>query len=174
MPLTSDEWRDTAAVFTESVEFVLNNVTGPLEELRDKLTDFLTALILAEKPYMLASARGLDRAIDLVFADPEICDFVLMIVFVFFSRWGASPDRYASLVESLAFGVTADDYPRSGPTPGLVAMPPEIRESLPDPAHAQDFLLRNKWLSVLLLIHLFVVIPRAKRSPKAARSEALT
>jgi hypothetical protein len=174
MPLTSDEWRDTAEVFTDSVEFVLNNVTGPNEELRTRLTDFLMSLILADKPYLLASARGLDRAVDLVFADPDVCDFVLMVVFVFFSRWGASLERYTNLVESLAFAVAADPSSQPAPRQSLVATPFGIHESLPDPALAQDLLLQNKWLSVLLLIHLFVVVPRPRRTPKSPRNEALT
>ena len=176
MSLTTDEWRDTAEVFTESVEFALNNITGPNEKLREKLTDFLMSLILADKPYLLASARGLDRAVNLVFLDQEVCDFVLMIVFVFFSRWGASVERYTNLVESLAFAIAADAADTSAqraPRQGLVATPPEIHESLPDPALAQDLLRQNKWLSVLLLIHLFVVIPRARRNPKPARTDAL-
>ncbi|WP_233874266.1 hypothetical protein [Paraburkholderia adhaesiva] len=176
MALTTDEWRDTAAVFTESVEFVLNNVAGPNDELREKLTGFLMSLILADKPYLLAAARGLERAVDLAFEDPQVCDFILMIVFVFFSRWGASGERYASLVESLAFAVEADasHLSHASPAPGvqrqeLVATPPEIHESLPDPGLTRELLLQNKWLTVLLLIHLFVVIPRAKHTVRTVR-----
>ncbi|MBB5409281.1 hypothetical protein HDG34_003222 [Paraburkholderia sp. HC6.4b] len=154
---------------------MLNNIAAGNEELHEKLTDFLMSLILADKPYLLASAKGLDRAVNLAFVDPQVCDFILMIVFVFFSRWGASFSRYMHLVESLAFAV-AGDAPFSPPGSQttqrqvLVATPSEIHESLPDPALTQDLLLQNKWLSVLLLIHLFVGAPRAKRQ-KATRNE---
>jgi hypothetical protein len=186
MSLTTDEWRDTAMIFTESVEFALNNIAGPNEEMRDRLTDFLMSLILAEKPYLLASARGLDHAVDLVFMDPDVCDFILMIVFVFFSRWAASPERYANLAESLAFAVAADtphllqssgflhpSRPASQPhaSQRLVATPVEIHESLPDPELAGDLLLQNKWLGVLLLIHLFVMPPRNRRGSRSARGD---
>jgi hypothetical protein len=61
--------------------------------------------------------------------------------------------------------------PHTASQQSLVATPDEIHESLPDPDVAGDLLLQNKWLSVLLLIHLFVMPPRVKRARKLRGEE---
>lgn len=165
MSLLPHELIETGEVFVASMEHVLKNSTRMSDERSSKLSKFVYSMVLAEKPYMLASPKGVQHAIELVFEDEVIRDFVFTLGFTFLARWGGSA-RYFELVQALAFAVSGDGNPVRGQQESLVMMPVEIADLLPDPEGVQTLLQQNKWLVTLLMIQLFVLVPEPPKPSK--------
>jgi hypothetical protein len=165
MSLLPNDLSETAQVFVDSMQHVLANAKSMSEERHNKLNTFVYSLVLVEKPYMIASPKGVQHAIELVFEDEVIRDFVFMLGFTFFARWGASGPRHNDLVQSLAFAVSGDGTPVRGQD-SLVMMPAEIADLLPDPDGVLTLLQQNKWLVTLLMIQLFVLVPEPLKPSK--------
>jgi hypothetical protein len=161
MSLLPNELIETGEVFVASIEHVLANSKRMSEERYAKLSKFLYSMVLAEKPYMIASPKGVQHAIELVMEDEVIRDFVFTLGFTFLARWGGS-GRYVELVQALAFAVSGDGNPVRGQD-SLVMMPVDIADLLPDPDGVLDLLQQNKWLVTLLMIQLFVLVPEPPR-----------
>jgi hypothetical protein len=110
------------------------------------------------------------NAVETVFADEVLRDFVLTLTFVFFSRWGASDEKYAQLVETFAFSVSADvPTSNTGTLNVPSAIPPAILADLSKSDNVRSRLLANKWLATLLLIQLVVQMPDLSETKKRAR-----
>ncbi|SAK59266.1 hypothetical protein AWB81_01817 [Caballeronia arationis] len=164
MSLLPNELIETGEVFVASMQHVLANCMRMSEERYGKLSKFVYSMVLAEKPYMIASPKGVQHAIELVFEDEVIRDFVFTLGFTFLARWGGL-GRYSELVQALAFAVSGDGNPVRGQE-SLVMMPAEIGDLLPDPEGVLTLLQQNKWLVTLLMIQLFVLVPEPPKASK--------
>lgn len=158
MALNVEEWNEVGEVFKGSLEHVLANSKSFSTEAQDKISRFLLGFVMIEKPYMLATPAGVQHAVETVFTDEIVRDFVLTLVFVFTARWGSNTERFKELVESLAFAVSAQG-PAHNTGPGKNAIPPPILAELPKEDLVVPVLQDNKWLVVLLLAQLTVQLP---------------
>jgi hypothetical protein len=166
MSLLPNDWLETAQVFVDSVEHVLANTSRISEDAQAKLNKFVYSLVLAEKAYMITSPKGMQHVIEIVFEDEVIRDFVLTLGFTFYARWGATRARYGSLVESLAFAVSADtSTPIRGSDGSFIGTPRDILDLLPGD-NVEQVLQQNKWLVTLLMIQLFVLVPEPPKPGK--------
>lgn len=147
--LTTEQMVEAAEVFREATRFVLSS-TPPTE--RRALQEFLASLVIGEKPYLLVTQEGLGRAIQLVWSNPKVSDFVMSVSFVFFARWGHSDEAVEGLCRNLARGVamvTTDFKDQS-------AVPQVMGERLSDMVAATQLIQANKWLVIILMFQLFV------------------
>ncbi|WP_144106724.1 hypothetical protein [Paraburkholderia sp. BCC1886] len=174
MSLLPQEWADAAAVFVDSFDHVFGHTKTMSPEPQERLGKFVYSLVLREKPFMIASADGIGHAVEIAFTDPEIRDFILTLGFTFYSRWGATGERYAHLVESLAFAVSGDSgqgMPQG--ITGFPAMPQPILDALAEERACKGLLMANKWLVTMLLIQLCVKAPELpKEKPPRQRAPA--
>ena len=143
------EMAELAVVFQESLQHVLSNLVG---QTKDNVTLFCGDVILREKPYLIVTEQGLAHMNTKVFASEDIRDFVLTLAFTFFARAAIGPSKYARLSASLATGASCVDG-----TEVLNAVPPEIHQRLATYRDTRDLIYSNKWLTVVLLLQLFVV-----------------
>jgi hypothetical protein len=157
MAFTAEGWIEIAEVFKGSLEHVLANSKSFSQEGQDVISKFIYGFVMVNKPYMLATPLGVQHAVDTVFTNEIVRDFILTLAFVFSCRWGANTQRYAELVESIAFAVSASDA--SGHGRALNAIPQQILDELPRVDTVLPVLQENKWLVVLLLMQLTVQIP---------------
>lgn len=160
MALTADEWITVGEVFKDSLQFVLSNSRILSAEAQERLTRFVYAYVLVQRPFTITTPQGSQHAVETVFTDEIVRDFVLSLVYVFFSRWGGTNQRFSDLVETLAFAVSAGS---SGPLGNGVGsrnmIPKQLLEDLPKEEAVRQVLGDNKWLVVLLLIQLVVGVP---------------
>jgi hypothetical protein len=166
MALSVTEWNEVGEVYKGSLEYVLDNSKSFSLEAQNKINRFLLSFVMIEKPYTLTTPSGLKHAVETVFIDEIIRDFVLTLAFVFSSRWGANAQRFAELVESLAFAVSASDVRNTGPSKSAIPQP--ILDDLPKEELVLPMLQGNKWLVVLLLAQLTVQIPVLVEGKKKA------
>jgi hypothetical protein len=159
MALNVEEWNQVGEVFKGSLEHVLANSKSFSTEAQDKINRFLLGFVMIEKPYMLATPAGVQHAVETVFTDEIVRDFVLTLVFVFTARWGSNSERFAELVESLAFAVSAQSPTHIASSPSKNSIPSPILAELPKEEMVVPVLLENKWLVVLLLAQLTVQLP---------------
>lgn len=153
--LSTEEMVEAAQVFNEAYQHVVSNLLG---ETQQKIQRFVLATVVSEKPFLLITPEGLDRAISLVFQDAVVRDFVLTLQYTFGSRWGMSQDKFEGLVANLAVGAT--------PAARLSdsAMPNAIADRLTSTSDAYNLLLANSWLVILMLLLLFLSIGPQKTS----------
>jgi hypothetical protein len=160
-----EQWREIAEVFGGSLDFVLTNVKRSYSpEGQERINKFVYDFVITQKPYMLMTQLGEQGAVETVFSDELIRDFILTVGFQFFTRWGGSAERLNTLVESLAFAVSATDSLAGDRRQNLIPGP--ILEDLPQESRALSVLRENKWLVVLLLMLLTVEIPLPPEAKK--------
>lgn len=149
--LTTEEMREAAGVFQESVEHVLKNQSA---EGQKEITLFLANLVYKEKPYLLVTQEGLTHIMQLVWSQPNISDFVMTMSFTFFARWGHSEESVQGLCENLARGcaLVVKDLK------DLNAVPAQMSERLADIDAARRLIQANKWLVIVLMAQLFVTV----------------
>jgi len=147
--ISIDEMINVGDVFIKSYNFILSNF---VPESKKEIQDFTAGLVLREKPYMLVTKEGLPRAVNLVFSNEYIRDFIYSLEFAFFSRWGQSSNHVNGLMEILARGVGLANPDKNNVTPN------EINNRLTDETDAFEIIKHNRWLAMLLLIQLFVTV----------------
>lgn len=152
MGLRTEEMREVATVFQGAYEHTITNFVG--SEIKAAALQFVAGIVLSEKPYMLVTEEGFARAVLMVFSNEVARDFVLMLGFTFFSRWGGSQEQYVQLIENLSYG--AGHVDGAGEYAG---MPVPISQRLTSAQEAAALLQANRWLVVLLLMQLFLVLP---------------
>lgn len=145
--LSAEQMIEAAAIFQDAVQFVLQHYG---KEVQDKVKGFVSLIILQEKPYLMVTPDGLSRMIALVFSDETYRDFVLTLYFTFASRWGMTMSLYQGLVANLAQGA-CPAMERS-----LNAMPSDMASRLSTYNDAAQLLEANTWLTMLLMLQLFV------------------
>ena len=152
--LNTDQIASCSQVFQESLSHVISNSIG---DTRQHIQHFIANVILKEKPYLLVTEEGIQHAINLTFSDERTRDFVFMLSFTFFSRWGGTHQDIDSLSENLAIGVT-HAY-RGHP---LNAVPTQIGDRLTSFEEAAQLISVNRWLIILLMLQLTITIEPEK------------
>lgn len=172
MALTAEEWISVGEVYKDSLKFVLDNNSRMLTpDVNEHLLRFMYTYVLVQKPFTITTPQGMQHAVETVFTDEVVRDFVLTLVYVFFSRWGGTQQRFSELVESLAFAVSAGGSGPFGNGAGSRnAIPKQLLEDLPKEEGVRSALGDNKWLVVLLLMQLIVAFP----SPQEAKTKKQT
>lgn len=145
-PLSTDEMVEVGHVLLEAYRDVLANQS---EESRPRTASFVAEFCLRNKPYILVTADGLAGAIDTVFSDRHVTDFVLTLVHIFGSRWGMTQQRLNSLAVNLASGAALPV------TSELRSIPNALASRLASFPDAYSLLVANPWLVVLMLLQLF-------------------
>jgi hypothetical protein len=145
--LSAELMIEAAAIFQDAVQFVLQRFG---KETKDKVRGFVSLIVLQEKPYLMVTPDGLSRMINLVFSDEAYRDFVLTLHFTFASRWGMTMSLYQGLVANLAQGACP------AMEGSLNAMPADMASRLSTYTDAAQLLEANPWLSMLLMLQLFV------------------
>lgn len=147
-----------ADVFQGAYEHVIGNLVG---DTRIAIIGFVGQVVLKEKPYLLVTGEGLQHAIDLVFCNEQIRDFVLTLSYTFFARLGESSAHVRGLSENLARGV-AQGSSASPRSVDYCAVPKDLSSRFTPETEALELIESNKWLVVLLLLPLFIqVLPAA-------------
>lgn len=132
-------------VFTRSVYFVIKNTS--ISNL-EKVLSFLSSTVAKEKPYMLVTTEGVEHAIDVVFTDEVIRDFIFTLHATFMTRWSHDSDMYNSLLSNIASGVGIGGYKKDSQS----AIPSPLNERLLSAQDAYTVLKDNNWLVMLILI----------------------
>lgn len=163
MNLNTEQMVLAIQTFQDSLEYVLGNYD---QTNRDKALAFCGLLLMEEKPYLLVTTEGIQHAMKLVFTSASRQDFIMTLSFVFFSRWGHSPDDFSGLVENLARGATQSGVPivvvaghESIRSIDYRATPEAIADRLTEYEDARLILSANQWLVVVLMIQLCISIP---------------
>ena len=154
MSIDVENMQIVAEVFQESFQQLMLSYQG--QTAYSKLSQFVTHVVLVEKPYLMVTGEGLSHMIGLVFSDQEISDFVLTLTFNFTSRLGADSAgafMYA-LAEMLGTNATFDLPSRNE----YCAIPTDIVQRLGDRQQAGKLLASNRWLMTLLLMQMFVSV----------------
>ena len=154
--LTTEEMREVSEVFKDSVDFVIGNQT---KETAQELKLFMAGLVMREKPYLLLTQEGIERAMELVWAHANIADFVMATSYVFFARWGHDNDKVQGLFENLARGCALVDDRKE--LREMNATPIVVRDRLSDIGVTRRLIESNKWLVIVLLVQLFVTVAPA-------------
>ena len=167
MSLNTEQMVEVASVFKEAYEHVIGNLTV---DVRNKIYAFTGGIVLQDKPYMLLTPDGIERAINLVFTDDQHRDFILTLSFVFFSRWSTGKNDLDELSDNLAAGVSHSGF---GAVSGFSsnskvtnALPGPMLTRLPVYNDARSLIGGNKWIVILLLMQLFISIPTSEKSKK--------
>ena len=178
MALDAADWVEIGQVFKDSLNHVLQNAQALEQPVRDRISRFVYVEAFYKKPYMLVTPSGVQSAIEVVFADEVLRDFILSLTYVFYSRWGTNNEKFQHLVETLAFAVSVDGPP-DGPmaAPYQSGIPPQVRDDLAKSDTVRPTLLANKWLVIILLIQLIVAMPDLKaattKSNRKSQQEAV-
>lgn len=146
LPLSTDQMVEVGQVLLEAYRDVLDNQS---EESRPRIASFVAEFCLRTKPYILVTPEGLAGAIETVFSDPRVTDFVLTLVHIFGSRWGMTQERLNSLATNLASGAALPV------TSELRSIPNALASRLASFPDAYHLLVANPWLVVLMLLQLF-------------------
>jgi hypothetical protein len=160
MALSTEEWVDVGGVFKDSLDHVMQNSKALDQKAQERIMMFVHSTAIADKPWMLCTQLGIKRAVEVVFEDVVLRDFILQLSFTFFSRWGASGEKYAHLIETLAFAVSVNGH--DAPNGTLLvpsAIPPAVADDMVTQQVALSALHANKWLVIMLLISLVVQLP---------------
>ncbi len=177
MALNAGDWVEIGEVFKDSLEHVLRNTQALEEKSRARIQHYVYHSALYDNPYMLLTMAGVKNAVETVFSDEVVRDFVLRLSFVFFSRWGTSDEKYGQLIDTLAFAVSAD-VPTGFSGTQLVpcAIPSQVLADMPKSELARSTLYTNKWLSIVLLLQLVIQMPEQavpKRPPKQQQTSSV-
>jgi hypothetical protein len=135
---------DVGESFERALSHVLNNTLGTTYT---KINGFIAEQVLRVKPWILLTDDGLTKVSDDIFGDGELQDFMLELTYTFGSYWGASADKYIQLADVLGTSVGIQ-------VEGVLAN--EIKTRTVTPERATQRLQANRWLMVLILMHLFV------------------
>jgi hypothetical protein len=146
--LTTEQMVVATSTFQESFTHVLGNYVG---ESREHIVKFVANIILREKPYMLVTEAGLQHAMQIAFGNNDAeRDFLLMLTFTFFSRFGETDNPVKALSTNLARGVAL------GNNNDLNAVPEQLKKRLPIESDAHLVLEANQWLITLLMLQLCI------------------
>lgn len=157
--LGTDDMIEVGDVFISSFNHVLNNYS---DEAKADLLVFAMQLVTMEKPYMLVTEEGIQHIVAQVFGKEHYRDFIMMLAFTFFARFGRDRAEIEGLASNLARGATLACRTETTRV-GLNAVPQSIRDRLPNMETVRELLLANPWLTIVLLIQLFSSIkPPAK------------
>jgi len=122
------------------------------ETARIEIIAWMTDLAGTSKPWMWATADGLELIIARVFEQPAILDFVMLLQFHFFIRWGEAQLKFTELVDVLSWacaGQPSADAENS-------AVPVDLKVRMNVREDVQALLADNPWMVCLLLLRSYV------------------
>lgn len=152
--LATDEMVEVAGLIQESYRHVMSNFLG---DTRTQLTGWTAEWILTQKPYFLVTLEGHRNAMEAVFQNKHVTDFVFTLLHNFGARWGMAPERFAGLCANLAYSAVPKTSYSISSVPDAIA--DRLAASSED---AYQLLLANPWLVVLMLLQLFVSVSPQK------------
>lgn len=118
---------------------------------------FMSDLGTTSVPYAMVSPDGISGLASAVFGNKEVRDFISLLSFQFYSRWGYDQQHVDALCQALARGATMgvmadkDRAPNSLFDPTVQAMPLDIRSRMVDQHLASQVIISNQWMVVLLM-----------------------
>jgi hypothetical protein len=133
--------------FIESYKFCMGSY---INEGKISITEFVAELVLNNKPYLLTTQEGVIHNSMLVFTNDSRRDFIFMLNYVFFSRYGHSDSDIDGLIGNIARGIAMRNKNS--------VMPIVLSDRLSDTNTAFNILKDNKWLVIIALIHLFITL----------------
>jgi hypothetical protein len=170
MALEVGDWIELGQVFKDSLEHVLRNAQALEQATQDRIQRFVYVEAFYKKPYMLVTPQGVKSAIEMVFGDEILRDFVLSLTYHFYSRWGTTNEKFLHLVDTLAFAVSVDGPPASNTAlPYQSGIPPQVQDDMASSETVRPTLLANKWIVIILLLQLVVAMPDLKAPAKNSR-----
>lgn len=135
---------DVGESFERALQHVLNNTLGTTYT---NVNGFIADQVLRTKPWMLMTDDGIKTSSETIFGNAELQDFMLELTYTFGAYWGASADKYNQLADVLGTSVGIQ-------VEGILAN--EIKTRTATPERSIQRLQANRWLMVLILMHLFV------------------
>lgn len=159
--LTTDEMIRVAEVFTGAFDHTLQLY---IDDTRAIMRKFAAEILLWEKPYMLLTPEGASHCVNIVFGKELHRDFILMLSYVFFGRFGNDDMAVGALARNLARAATQQVPPMTGrqnQEHGSI-IPKAIYDRMPNYETATATLVSNRWLMIILLIQLFIVVELPK------------
>jgi hypothetical protein len=81
MALDAADWVEIGQVFKDSLTHVLQNAQALEQPVRDRISRFVYVEAFYKKPYMLVTPAGVKSAIEVVFGDEVLRDFILSLTF---------------------------------------------------------------------------------------------
>lgn len=148
---TNDDMEVVAGAFEAAIKTVLEQYRD--EALREKLLMFINNIVVQEKPWVWVSPEGPAHLDDLFMVDEFTRDFIMLLTFTFFARWGEGKVKFTGLVDTLSWGCAADE---DGEDKGYVLMSKDLSARLSPTDTVKKYLRANKWVVVAMLIKLFV------------------
>jgi hypothetical protein len=155
--INTDGMISAAETFRDAYEHVLGNLVA---DTKERTIKFVMEIVLRQKPYMMVSKEGLPKIMDVVFSSDEIRDFIFTLHFVFFSRWGNEDQDVNGLIGNLARGAGLASFGK------LNAIPVPINDRLTGVDDVNQILMDNKWLTIILMLQMFVVLDKELLNPK--------
>lgn len=130
------------------VESILESISSFGNEYDSKLKMFIIETSRLEKPYLLVSDEGMERAIEIVFSNKMNRDLIFEINYRFFTRLG-NKEVIKELIKTISFSNCFINKQS--------LMPLVVSDRLPTEEQIQEKLLANPWLIILVLIPTFTI-----------------
>ena len=160
---TNDDMETVQAAFEVAIKTVLDQYRDPA--LKEKLLLFIQNIVVQEKPWMWVSPEGQEHVVYLFMVDEFPRDFIMLLTYTFFSRWGEGKVKYTGLTDALSWGCAADND--DNVEKEYVLMSKDLSARLSPLDSVKKYLRANKWLAVAMLIKLFVAPSDLGESPSS-------
>lgn len=156
MGLSAEEMRDVGELFNEAVLMAFD-MRGATEV--ERFLVFIYAIQRREVPTTLFSGKlaGTKRLLDLVFNDPDKRDFIMLITFQFYAKFGNTAERYSELVSNLAEAIGFIKKEDSNKEPSLVMAGEEYLNDMPSVEDVSGILMDNRWATIVVLMMLYLM-----------------
>lgn len=149
---TNDDMETVVGAFQAAIQQVTDQYRD--EALREKALMLCNQIVVQEKPWMWTSPEGIDHIDDLFMVDEFNRDFIMLLTFTFFSRWGEANVKFTGLVDTLSWGCAADNEDEADK--GFTLMSKDLSIRLSPQSTVKKYLRANKWIVVAMLIKLLV------------------
>lgn len=156
MGLSAQEMVEVGEMFNDAVMMAFDGQAAGNIEM---LLNYIYTMQKKEVPTTLFSGKlaGTKRLLDLVFNDPAKRDFIMLISFQFYSKFGQTAERYPELVENLAEGIGFVKKPDTNKDPSLVMAGEEYLNDMPSIEDVKDILTDNRWATIIALMMLYLM-----------------
>jgi hypothetical protein len=147
VPLTTEQMVVAVETFQAAYEQVMSKYAG---DGKKSILEFVTNIVVLQKPYMLASAKGPEEWTNIIFGNEGARDFILSLSFSFFSRFHETNTPELALAASLTRGLILNSFlPKSFIPEIIVSGYFGIKET-------EELLGSNQWLMTVLMLQLCI------------------
>lgn len=149
--LTTEEMIEAAGVFRESVVFALEKLTpAGQDEIRNFILEQQTSFL----PQTLFFDKGVVEMSERIFGRNLLREFFWSLAFTFFGRWGGGAGGNVNgLVENLVDACSIGE-PLISSDKSHTTFPTSYTDRLVQNSDVRSVIGANKWLVMLLMIHL--------------------